>query len=241
MNTATSSPAATSNPISKKILWVSALWVVAMLNPWSITFFHNILLANAWATNPSSLVQYAVNLFMVFLMGIGSAIAIVMFFCQIDKVWQAKSSADDITYKFLGSVLAVAALTLSPLIFRSDNVGKATTLIEVVRASEAAQGFPPAMTADVRRMTQDYRAVAENKQGIEALSGLSANSSDVILALAIIEVVGKEHPASQFVLDNGLVRPQDLKNLRQAMLEKVRSGDPQASQAIALLATLGSR
>lgn len=223
---------------STKVFLGSFLFLLVMGNPWSYEFGHNILLDDAWLGG-DTLQGFVTMAFMTSVMGFGGAIAcLVLTFCVGDWLEYRRSKPTPSIFG-LAIFLVFLGLTVLPLILRSVNVNAATTVVINVLQAEKNQGFSPAIRADVDRMTRDYRTVIKNKARLIDLSGASANPKDIMSALAAIDLLGADHPASRFVVENGLVRPKDIHAIQVALLSRVRNGDPLARTALVSLAASG--
>ncbi len=223
---------------SMKLFLGTFLFLLAMGNPWSQEFGHNIILDNAWLGG-NTLLGFVTPVFMMIVMGICGAIAcLVLTSCAVD--WLERRLSEKILGIFGIALFFVSfGLTVFTLAFRSMNVDTATTAVRNVLQAEKEQGFSPAIRADVERMTRDYQAVIENKERLFDLSRASAKPKDIMSALAAIDLLGADHPASRFVVENGLVRQKDVQALQVALLSRVRSGDPLARTALVSLASSG--
>ena len=203
---------------------------------------HDALLALAWQepTFSTELQGFAWGAFGFVILGIGSLIASGVFAFQIHGCFEERTQKSISEGWALVVWLVLFSFTTVSLSVRSLIVGSATDAISNVQAVEATQGFTPAIRPEVERITLDYRTVQQNKERIFSLSQSSTRPSDIMPALAAIDLLGKDHPASRFVVDNGMIRSEDIEALQVALLERVRAGDSNARFALAALGSQGA-
>ena len=231
-----------SNPKKTKkhllgILWMG-LFLVAVGNPWVHALMHDALLSLAWQepTFSTELQGVAWGALGFVVLGVGSLLA------SLGLPLLLLGWLEDRTQKplsegwALGLAFVLFCLTTVPLIFRSTSVASATDAIANVQVAETRQGFTPAVRPELERITANYRTVRQHERRIHSLATASARPKDIMPTLAAIDLLGKDHPASRFVVENGMVRSEDIEALQVALLERVRAGDSNARFALAALA-----
>lgn len=221
---------------STKVFLGAFLFLLVTGNPWIQEFGCNIILENAWLGG-DTLPGFLTSLFMTIVMGIGGAIAcLVLTILMVNWLEKRRSKATS-GFFILGFFFALFGAAVFPLLVRSINVDTATTAVKKVLAAEKEQGFSPAIRAEVERATRNYSSVVENKPLLTDLHKASTNPKDIMTTLAAIDLLGAEHPASRFVVDNGMVRPKDIQAIQVALLARVRNGDPLARKAFISLSS----
>lgn len=228
-----------NKPPSMKVFIGLVFFLLATGNPRLQEFGHNIILENAWLGG-NTLAGFLTPVSMALIMGIGGTIACLALTILMGNWLEKRRAKETSGFVILGVFFALFGAAVLPLMARSIIVDNATTAVKNVLTAEKEQGFSPAIRAEAERATRDYSSVVENEALLVDLQRASANPKDIMTTLAAIDLLGADHPASRFVVENGLVRPKDIQALQVALLSRVRNGDPAASIALVGLSSSGA-